>query len=325
LEYPDDGFEASRSRASVRSQLHRADLTAQPGKFSRPSSAPAARSSKHSTGNMSTGIYVEAGHEVLRFFCAYQEERPGGGRRRYTLHYFLADDTLEVKEVHTEGVGHFSNLLRRARLPKDAIWNPDDPLADKKDLAYVTWRDLACGSTVRVWCRTLLVVSCDAATRAWYRDRGMAQHALAEQNTAQTPRRAGLAAARLKADSRTAKENDTRAARLPARGAARKTAAGHRRRYRPSAAQPLLVHDTRRVSLPPALLRHASREPSPCSSTKPSRALHWHLHYYCRIENYTAPCYQAPRDGRVRVCVSHRVTEGRYGRVVGAARAGRES
>ncbi|KAJ1448056.1 hypothetical protein M885DRAFT_540461 [Pelagophyceae sp. CCMP2097] len=178
LEYPDDGFEASRSRASVRSQLHRADLTAQPGKFSRPSSAPAARSSKHSTGNMSTGIYVEAGHEVLRFFCAYQDERPGGDRRRYTLHYFLADDTLEVKEVHTEGVDHFPNLLRRARLPKDAIWNPDDPLADKKDLAYVTWRDLACGSTVRVWCRTLLVVSCDAATEAWYRDRGMAQHAL---------------------------------------------------------------------------------------------------------------------------------------------------
>ncbi|KAH8045733.1 alpha-tubulin binding protein [Aureococcus anophagefferens] len=91
----------------------------------RPTSAPAMRSQRSAT---------VAGHEVLRFFCAYQDDRRDGDRdRRYTMHCFCTDDTIEIKEVATEGVQRFPNLLRRSRLPKEAFWNPDNPLVDNNE------------------------------------------------------------------------------------------------------------------------------------------------------------------------------------------------
>lgn len=44
-----------------------------------------------------------------------------GEMRPYVLHYFLVDDSIEIREVHKPNDGHdpFPVLLRRQRLPKD--------------------------------------------------------------------------------------------------------------------------------------------------------------------------------------------------------------
>ena len=50
--------------------------------------------------------------KVLRFFV--HSEYP------YTMHYYLADDTMEVREVKSpnSGRGNFSVLLKRQKFPK---------------------------------------------------------------------------------------------------------------------------------------------------------------------------------------------------------------
>lgn len=156
IEYPDDGFDAERARMEISRPL-RPDTA-------RPLSAPASK---------------KADEPVLRFFCAYQEDRPGGDHRHYTLHYFLADETIEIKEVPTEGVQRFPNLLRRSRLPRRDTTTPLNPLTEPaRPTQFVAWEDLRCGSTIWVWGRPLLLLSCDRRTEAWYMTRGITQQPL---------------------------------------------------------------------------------------------------------------------------------------------------
>ena len=56
--------------------------------------------------------------KVLRFFTR-SEDLP------YVIHYYLADDTVEVREVHhpNDGRDPFSLLLRRQKLPQSFAVN----------------------------------------------------------------------------------------------------------------------------------------------------------------------------------------------------------
>jgi hypothetical protein len=104
LDMPDDGFAAERARSEIKYKQAGQDIE-------RPTSAPAMRSQRSAT---------VAGHEVLRFFCAYQDDRRDGDRdRRYTMHYFCTDDTIEIKEVATEGVQRFPE-------PRISMWAPSE-------------------------------------------------------------------------------------------------------------------------------------------------------------------------------------------------------
>lgn len=118
-------------------------------------------------------------HDVLRFFCAYQDDRRDGDPdRRYTLHYFLRDDTVEIKEDFTEGVQRFPNLLRRSKLPYKTFFNPNNPLVDNNMPKHVSWKDMQCGSSLMVWGRRLLLLSCDKSTEFFYTKKGITQHPL---------------------------------------------------------------------------------------------------------------------------------------------------
>jgi len=59
---------------------------------------------------------------VLRFFCIWDDrDSMFGEMRPFILHYFLVDDTIEIREVHkaNDGRDPFPVLVRRQRLPKD--------------------------------------------------------------------------------------------------------------------------------------------------------------------------------------------------------------
>ena len=71
--------------------------------------------------------FLELDGRVLRFFATGEGARPGGDdarmartSRAYVLHYFLADDTVEVIEAlpRNSGMGEFSKILRRQKLPR---------------------------------------------------------------------------------------------------------------------------------------------------------------------------------------------------------------
>lgn len=58
------------------------------------------------------GEFYKKDRKVLRFFCKYKDDRLLGDKRDYILHYYLLNDTIEIKEV---GVG------RAARFPRKAV------------------------------------------------------------------------------------------------------------------------------------------------------------------------------------------------------------
>jgi hypothetical protein len=59
--------------------------------------------------------FLDKDRQVLRFFCSC-EDLP------YIVHYLLADDTIEIREVHhpNDGRDAFPMVLKRHRLPAQA-------------------------------------------------------------------------------------------------------------------------------------------------------------------------------------------------------------
>jgi len=62
--------------------------------------------------------FLDNDRKVLRFFTKY-DDMP------YVIHYYLADDTVEIREVHhpNDGRDAFALLLRRQKLPKSFAVN----------------------------------------------------------------------------------------------------------------------------------------------------------------------------------------------------------
>ncbi|KAJ7421287.1 EF-hand domain-containing protein 1 [Willisornis vidua] len=96
--------------------------------------------------------------KVLRFYAIWDDtNHPFGDQHRCIIHYFLADDTVEVREVYSKNDGRdpFPVLMKRQRLPKT--------LADKKNFAI--------GKTITLLGRTFLIYDCDKFTQNFYREK----------------------------------------------------------------------------------------------------------------------------------------------------------
>lgn len=95
--------------------------------------------------------FLENDGKVLRFFCVLDErDQVYGERRPYVLHYFLADDTIEVCEVNETNSGRdpVPTLFKRMRMPRD---NPQtDALGPTKMQSYIDYRDLMIGRQINV-------------------------------------------------------------------------------------------------------------------------------------------------------------------------------
>lgn len=116
--------------------------------------------------------FMEHGTQVLRFDAVYPNKELGEMvYTRFTVHYFLADGTVEVCEVHTPNDGRdpFTLLVKRMKLPLDHRWGHDGrTLRDE----YVHWADLAIGSTVNVFTRALVLIDADGFTRRFFESQG---------------------------------------------------------------------------------------------------------------------------------------------------------
>lgn len=65
--------------------------------------------------------FLEHDRNVLRFYCIWDDtESVFGDVRELTLHYFLADDTIEIRELVSPNSGRdtIPKFLRRSKLPK---------------------------------------------------------------------------------------------------------------------------------------------------------------------------------------------------------------
>ena len=132
--------------------------------------------------------FLELDGRVLRFFATAERDaaakngddtRSDGVPRAYAVHYFLADDTVEVLEVLPAGVEDYSKVLKRQRLPKPSALPgggfgvgirpaSQDTIRRGGVAGRVDWRDLRVGGELNVFGKVLTLRDCDESTKQWY-------------------------------------------------------------------------------------------------------------------------------------------------------------
>ncbi|XP_020140631.1 EF-hand domain-containing family member C2 [Microcebus murinus] len=146
--------------------------------------------------------FLEYDGKVLRFFCLWDDSASlFGDRRELILHYFLSDDTIEIKELlpHNSGRDAMSLFLRRSKLPKygpPGVHQPgqitdrtvlnvyggltetqvigfllDKYKLEKLEQEFYKDSDLTIGTTINVWGRKVLLCDCDEFTKSYYKSK----------------------------------------------------------------------------------------------------------------------------------------------------------
>ena len=107
--------------------------------------------------NRKTRQYLENDGKILTFQTYWDDDSEGGFRHFFDLHWFLADDTIELIETFSKTASCAATrhtFLKRA--PIDIL-----------DL-QITQRDLIIGEKVTIGNRELFIYDCDAYTRDYY-------------------------------------------------------------------------------------------------------------------------------------------------------------
>lgn len=92
-----------------------------------------------------------------------------GSINYFTLNFFLADETIEVKEhnIQNSGKDPFPLLLHRKKVPKTPVLTHYPGMTLKKE-EYYSPSDLVCGKKIVIYNRECLIINCDDFTRQWY-------------------------------------------------------------------------------------------------------------------------------------------------------------
>lgn len=143
--------------------------------------------------------FLQFDRNVLRFYCLWDDsDSMFGDAREMELHYFLADDTVEICEriPNNSGRDAVPMFLRRARLPKEPAalrqpgeitgrtvlnvfgpmghggrWILDSLKTGAVHTDYYHDSDLTIGSVINIWGRKLLICDCDEFTKEYYKSK----------------------------------------------------------------------------------------------------------------------------------------------------------
>ena len=121
--------------------------------------------------------FLELDRSVLRFYALWDDKDAMFGEiRKYLIHYFLVDDSVEIRECHqpNDGRDPFPVLLRRGKLPKSR-YDVDNSfpmavmeLSEHEVTAWFTPADFRVGETIFINGRKFVIFDCDEFTRSFY-------------------------------------------------------------------------------------------------------------------------------------------------------------
>lgn len=105
--------------------------------------------------------FLDNDRKVLRFYTRY-DDIP------YIVHYYLADDTCEIREVHhpNDGRDNFALLLKRRKIPYS--FNVSQPGLGFIGDNYLTYNQIYPGSTIDAFGRNFLITGVDEFTQNFY-------------------------------------------------------------------------------------------------------------------------------------------------------------
>jgi hypothetical protein len=107
--------------------------------------------------------FLDNDRRVLRFYTRF-DDLP------YIIHYFLADDTVEIREVHhpNNGRDNFALLMKRQKLPKS--FQVAQPGLQHIGDMYWTWDELEPGSSIESFGRQFYIQGVDQFTHDFFKE-----------------------------------------------------------------------------------------------------------------------------------------------------------
>eukprot|EP00039_Didymoeca_costata_P014114 m.224231 g.224231 ORF g.224231 m.224231 type:complete len:552 (+) comp15948_c0_seq8:136-1791(+) len=116
--------------------------------------------------------------KVLRFYCVWDDRHNMFGElRSFILHYYLVDDTIEIREVHppNDGRDPFPILLNRQCVPRNFKNVPIDfpsivfETTENDNPDLINPADFEIGKTINILGRDFLLYDLDEFTKEFYR------------------------------------------------------------------------------------------------------------------------------------------------------------
>uniref|UniRef100_A0A8C2L9R5 EF-hand domain-containing family member C2 n=1 Tax=Cyprinus carpio TaxID=7962 RepID=A0A8C2L9R5_CYPCA len=132
--------------------------------------------------------FLEHDRKVLRFYCYWNDtESMFGDSRELILHYFLADDTMEIYEVVLPNSGRDAHAPIPKHQPGEItdrtvlnVFGPvgqggryilDSLKTGAVEEEFYKDCDLTIGGVINVWGRRMLICDCDNFTKEYYRSK----------------------------------------------------------------------------------------------------------------------------------------------------------
>ena len=125
-------------------------------------------------GIEATQKFLQNDGRVLRFYAQWDDDKMYGEIRPYIVHYFLADDSIEVQEVAIPNSGRdpFPSLLKRQKLPKNFQGMDLSRIGQQGDdgkVLYYSATDFRVGGWIQVYGRNLFICGADEFTKDYYK------------------------------------------------------------------------------------------------------------------------------------------------------------